>query len=88
LEEFSISISLCKQENVTKAHLLLTISAASVNKAYRENGDKDVFLRGRNLRLGQDKRQPGYHHAHIPPRKSGNVAPGFPPPGLGPHIVT
>lgn len=65
LDEFSISISLCRQENVTKSHLLLTISAASVNKAYQEMSQ--ACFRGEELAAGAN---PAYR---IPPRPHSNT---------------
>lgn len=65
LDEFSISISLCRQENVTKSHLLLTISAASVNKAYQEM--RQACFWGEELAAGAN---PAYR---IPPRPHSNT---------------
>lgn len=65
LDEFSISISLCRQENVTKSHLLLTISAASVNKAYQEM--RQACFWGEELAAGANPA------CRIPPRPHSNT---------------
>lgn len=85
LDEFSISISLCRQENVTKSHLLLTISAASVNKAYQEM--RQACFWGEELAAGAN---PAYR---IPPRPHSNTQkrkrrPWISAPGLSARYVS
>lgn len=71
----AFSIFVCSQENVLETQLLLTISASSVDKAWKDVARILWVRRTRPTHSGCR----GCHHAHIPPRKSGKIAPGRPP---------